>query len=175
MVHLTESTGLPLIARNRTIKIFEPTALTRTLTVSPELRSLVTSVEMSWDFKDEDECLSRLLESLTSSSSLQHLHLSPAYFRFIIPPRVLVTSLTLRIDFEEDLELVKALYDSTRLPSLRHVCFGGWISFEDGYLLETNDIETIITPNITHLTFHRSNIPGPYLQAIINMPKMLLP
>lgn len=156
----------------RTRRIFDLTALTKMLSNSGYLRSLIVSVDLIWDCAKNDTALYGLLEVLTSSS-LQNLHLSPADAWFAIPASTYVTSLVLPYVYEPTLDLLKKVHDLSRLPSLRHICFEGWDILENRAPLPAGYICTIITPNITHLTFHLCEISGAYLQAIVSRPAKL--
>lgn len=76
--------------------IAEPAALTRTMERSAWLRSLVVSLELSWQYQYEDDGLYRLLNTFTFASSLRQLHLSPAHVTFEFPSGLHVTSLGVR-------------------------------------------------------------------------------
>ena len=156
----------------RSTRIFDLTALTKILSESSYLRSMIVSVDFTWDYAIDETHLYGLLEILISSS-LRHLHLSPAHVRFAVPPGTPVTSLVLRLDYEHDSDEFNELNELSRLPSLRHICFEEWDFFEHPSLHLADYICATITPNITHLTIHLCDLPTAYLHAIVSKPAKL--
>ena len=155
-------------------RIFKPNALSKSLTRSSWLRSLVHSIDFRWHDSGHDKCLYRLLEVL-SYSPLQHVYLYPSHAGFVLPPSIPVNSLGTKWQGNIDSDRVQRVHDLIFLPSLRHMYFQSWESGGRSQLrrLDNSSASLQQASNITHLSFHGCNVRAGHLQAIVGWPRAL--